>query len=62
MFREAGVKMKKKVLYQWDGAHSCLFCDTDREEKGTMAKCVRVHVVHVVHVRVAQGKGRDGDV
>lgn len=31
--------MKKKVLYQWDGAHSCPFRDTDREEKGTMEKC-----------------------
>lgn len=32
--------MKKKVEYQWDGSHWCPFCDTDREEKGTMEKCV----------------------
>lgn len=34
--------MKKKVEYQWDGTHWCPFCDTDREEKGTMEKCVCV--------------------
>lgn len=42
MIREAGVKMEKKVEYQWDGAHSCPFSDTESEEKGTMEKCVCV--------------------